>query len=121
MKFVVNRESVRDNVIKAILALDIKKSMVVEIKAKKRSLDQNALWHKWIDIMALELGYMPEEMKIVIKRATLGQREIINFITGEIDTVDYSSAALDKQQFSNLMLKTSVIAAQLNINLPMEE
>lgn len=113
MKYYLNDAGKIENCIEFIRGLPTGKGFHVTISDKKpRSLGQNDLWHKWIDEMAKASGSEPAQMKIDVKREILGMKEVINTLTGEISYHDYSSAKLNKEQFSRLMIQTQVIAAE---------
>lgn len=101
------------NCISHISNLPLNEGFHVTISKKKpRSLNQNALFHKWCDIIAKELGLSPEEMKTTIKRQVLGMKQTQCPFTGDITYHDYSSAKLTKEQFSRLMIETQIIASE---------
>ena len=55
----------------------------IEVKERrgsgKRTLDQNALFHLWVSVIADELGYTDKEAcKRDVKRTILGQKEDVN-------------------------------------------
>lgn len=112
MKFVICDSQRLANCLNHIQGLPLDKGMVVEIKKGKRSLNQNDLWHKWIDLMAKEAGLSPEDMKVAIKRKVLGMREIIDPLTGEITYTDWQSSTMDKGQFADLMTQTEILAME---------
>lgn len=112
IKFYINDGQRMQNCIAHISNLPIDKGFHVTISNKKpRSLNQNDLWHKWIDIMAKEAGCFFDDMKRDVKRKVLGMKESVNVLTGEITYHDYSSAKLTKEQFSRLMIQTQVLAS----------
>ena len=55
------------------------KDIVIKIREVEvgRSMEQNALYWKWVDIMANELGYEKQQMSMLIKYKFL-QRETVN-------------------------------------------
>ena len=121
MKFIIfNGEQIKA-AITHISQLPLDKRFVVEVRHGKRSLDQNALWHKWIEILGNEFGYSPEDMKITLKRKILGMREFVDPLTGEIKETDYSTTKLNKEQFSRLMTQTLALAGEYGIILPSPE
>jgi len=112
MRFVICDAQRLQNCISHIQGLPLDKKFVVEIKPAKRSNDQNALWHKWIDLMAQEAGMNADDMKIAVKRKILGMRESIDPLTGEITYSDWQSSTMDKGQFSRLMTDTHFLAIE---------
>lgn len=118
MQFHLIDEMRLQNCISYISNVALNKGYVVTIKQGARSLNQNDLWHKWIDMMAEEQGTSPEDMKIAIKRQVLGMREIVG-LDGQISYADYATSALNKDEFSKLMVNTEVIAKEyLGMTLP---
>lgn len=110
--FICDTERLR-NCIEFISNLPLDKGYHVTISNKKpRSLNQNALWHKWIGLMASEAGCSDDDMKVDVKRKILGMKESVNSFTGELTYKDYSSADLTKEQFSRLMIQTQVLASE---------
>lgn len=113
IKFYINDSQRLQNCLSHISNLPLDRGYHVTISNKKpRSLNQNALFHKWCDIIAKELGSSPEEMKTTIKRKVLGMKQIKCPFTGDITYHDYSSAELTKEQFSRLMIETQIIASE---------
>lgn len=121
MRFIICDTERLKNCLTHISSLPLDGEFAVEIVRRKRTIPQNNLWHKWIDIIADYCGTSAENMKDVIKEMVLGREEFINPITGEIKGRLKSSAELDKEDFSKLMLQTQVIAADCGIILPSPE
>lgn len=122
MRFVICDAQRLANCIAHIQGLPVDKKFVVEITKGKRSVDQNSLWHKWIQLMADEAGMSLEDMKIAIKRKILGMREMVDPLTGEVSLTDWQSSTMDKEQFSRLMTQTQVLAMEYyGMTLPSEE
>ena len=83
----------------------------VSMKRKQRTLNQNALFHLWIQVIADHAGYTSlEDCKRDVKRALLGMREDTNRITGERQKVDYQTSAMTTSELSSLMDKMKVWA-----------
>lgn len=112
MRFVICDSQRMQNCIAHIQGLPMDKRFIVEIKPEKRSLNQNDLWHKWIDMMAEHCGMSPEDMKVAVKRKVLGMRESTDPLTGEITYSDWQSSTMDKGQFSTLMTNTQFLALE---------
>ena len=98
------------------------KEIVIKIREVEigRSIEQNALYWKWVDIMAKELGYQKEQMNLLIKYKFL-QRETVNE-HGSV-TIDLkSTATLTKEEFTKFMNDVLFWANDtFNINLPSNE
>ena len=90
MKFYLVDEIRRNNALEFIQNMPIDKNKVVVIgDAKKhRSLLQNSLWHKWVQILGDEAGYTFEEMKVALKREFFGMIELRDPLTGGITYKD---------------------------------
>lgn len=83
----------------------------ISMKRKQRTLNQNALFHLWIQVIADHAGYTSlEDCKRDVKRALLGMREDTNRITGERQKVDYQTSAMTTSELSSLMDKMKVWA-----------
>ena len=95
------------------------KDIVIKIREVEvgRSIEQNALYWKWVDIISKELGYHQQEMNMLIKYKFL-KKETINE-HGSV-TIDLKSpATLTKEEFSKLMNDVLFWANDtFNINLP---
>ena len=57
--------------------------IIIREHEKSRSLEQNALWHRMIGILAKQMGYTPLEMKCIVKYA-LGY---YHSVQGKTDTL----------------------------------
>jgi len=83
----------------------------VSMKRKQRTLNQNALFHLWIQVIADHAGYTSlEDCKRDVKRALLGMREDMSKITGETQMVDYQTSSMTTSELSSLMDKMKVWA-----------
>jgi len=75
-------------------------------KKNKRTLDQNALFHLWIKVFADNIGeHNLDSVKRDVKRTLLGQIEVTNRFTGEIQLIDYKTSVMDTTQMSDFMTK----------------
>ncbi|MDR1335944.1 MAG: hypothetical protein LBK22_03830 [Tannerella sp.] len=91
---------------KAYLSKLIARGGTAELTEKRpvRNLDQNALFHVWIQVFADHAGYESRaDCKRDVKRVILGQREYVNRLTGEIEKEDYETHLMDTKQMSGLM------------------
>lgn len=121
MQFYIHNNDILRNCIKHIQSLPLNGKFVISIQEKKnkRSLNQNDLWHAWVDLIAKEAGYSPKDMKDILKENILGMREIINPFTGNVKKVHYETKKLTKEQFSRLMTETQVRAFEYySLTLP---
>lgn len=91
-----------------------------EFKSEARNLSQNALLHLWFSVLKEHLGYTSmEDVKRDVKREILGQKEVVNKITGLIEFEDFQTSAMTKKQMSDFMdhLKTWA-NSELDVYLP---
>jgi len=88
----------------------------VVISDPKRSLDQNALMHSLIDIIAKELGNKPEELKLTLKVRWLGTYE--KEVDGKTLVLPVETSTRTKAQISDFIDKLYALGANLNIRLP---
>lgn len=85
-----------------------------------RNLEQNALFHLWMQVLADELGYLSlEDVKRDIKRQILGTKEVVNQITGELTFEDVKTSRMTMKQMATFMDKVKIWAlTEMNIYLP---
>lgn len=115
MIFKVVSESVRENLIREIANLPL--GFHVSIGELKRSNQANALYWKWVGIIAKEIGYHPDELHESFKREFIGVDQGIDLF-GNIYLRPKSSASLKKKEFSEYMNKVAAFAESQNIKLP---
>lgn len=84
--------------------------------AKKRSLNQNALFHKWVSILSNDIGYDFDTMKVWLVCKFFGCKE--EEIDGTIFTVPISTSKLNKKQFADGMTSLYAWATENGFNLP---
>lgn len=89
-------------------------------ETKKRTLNQNALFHLWVQVVADHVGYTSfENCKRDIKRTLIGTKEDVNQITGEIQQVDYRTSEMTTSELSSFMDKMKIWAeSDLGCYLP---
>jgi len=86
----------------------IGKGKKIELKEirPKRTIDQNSLFHKWIQVFAEHIGEPSfEDCKRDVKRALLGEKERINPLTNQTEKVDYKTSQMDTKELSEFMDK----------------
>lgn len=100
----------------------ISSGKIIELSEKKkaRTLNQNALFHLWVQVIAYHVGYTSiENCKRDIKRALLGTKEEASRITGEIQQVDYKTSEMTTSELSSFMDKMKIWAqSELGCYLP---
>lgn len=85
--------------------------------SRKRSLNQNALFHKWISIIADYMGESPEAVKVWLVCKFFGCND--TEIDGKTYTIPVSTSKLNKKEFANGMNLIELWALQeLSIKLP---
>lgn len=85
-----------------------------------RNLEQNALFHLWMQVLSDELGYPSlEDVKRDVKRHILGINEVVNRLTGELTFEDYKTSKMTKRQMADFMQRIKIWAlTDMNIVLP---
>lgn len=93
---------------------------LTEKRGKRRTLDQNALFHLWVSVIADDLGYTDKEAcKRDVKRTILGQKEDVNRLTGEVIQVDYKTSEMSTSELASFMdLMKAWAQTELGIYLP---
>lgn len=126
-KFQLVTDQVKRNALEFILNLPTSKDkpMIVEIKSRGRSLDQNAKLHAMFgDIAASKLHFAgkeraPDEWKVILisghSIATGGQGEVIAGIEGELICIRESSAAMSASRMASLIEYVSAFGAEHGI------
>ena len=111
----------RKHALDLIAALDLSKAWEVEVRPqrKKRSLDQNALFHAWVKIIADKVGDDAESVKYDLKCMFLGRVEHVSAMTGEVTMRPPSTTTLTTVEMAAFCDKIMAFAAsQLGIRLP---
>jgi|DEB0MinimDraft_4_1074332.scaffolds.fasta_scaffold72566_2 hypothetical protein len=112
---------VRERVLEHIRALaDSKRWRVTVVRyQKRRTLPQNALFHKWVDQIATETGNDNESTKDALKAMFLPPRIIA--MGDELKEVRQSTAALNVADMAQFMTRVQGWAASEGIALPQPE
>lgn len=111
----------RQRCIDLISKLNVEKKWEVTIgrKTKKRTLSQNALYHKWVGIIADETGNDNEDVHEAFKRKFVPPREVEIF--GEI-LMRQSTTDFDTKGMTEYMEKVYAFSvSELGILLPIPE
>lgn len=119
MKFKITSSKDRDAVKEYIDRLPEGKVYNVDITARlsKRSNDQNRLYWLWLNCLAKELGYSPDEMHAVFAHKYLGAD--YETVCGETILIIPSTRKLDSAQFTTYLDKIKLFAAnELGVVLP---
>lgn len=127
-KFQLITDQVKRNAVEFILNLPTSKDkpMIIEIKSRGRSLDQNAKLHAMFgDVAASNLHFAgkqrtAEEWKVILisghSIATGGQGEVIAGIEGELICIRESSAAMSASRMASLIEYVSAFGAEHGIS-----
>ena len=119
--FVIFDEASRQRCVSLIAGLNIEKPWEVTVarKTKKRTLSQNALYHKWVGIIAEETGNDHEDVHDEFKRRFVPPKEIEIF--GEI-RMRQSTTDFDTPGMTTFMEKVYAFSvSELGILLPLPE
>ena len=98
---------------KTYFAKLIEKSAVIELceVRRKRTINQNSLFHAWIKCFADHIGEISfEDCKRDVKRAILGMHCCTNRFTGVLQFDDYRTSQMDTKELSEFMNKFKVWA-----------
>jgi len=106
-------EADKARAIDAIRALDLTRPFVMSLKRKqeRRSLNQNALFHKWCGEIGNEIGEAPEDVKRILKDEFLPKHEIR--IGDESYMVPPSTASLSVPEMANFMTQVQALAGRM--------
>lgn len=111
----------RQRVADVISQLSSDKAWQVEIKplVKHRSLNQNALYWKWMGIIATETGNAPYDLHEYLKAKFLTPRWVTFHAQGEGFPVGPSTKSLNTKEMAEYMEQVSMWAASfLGLSLP---
>lgn len=121
MKTTIRTEDDRAAVLAAVKALDLGRPWSVEVKkhVKKRSLNANALYWRWISIIADETGNDKDDIHEAFKAKYLEPVE--RLVMGEMVPV-LTTANLNTREMSAYMDKVYAFATnELEMILPLPE
>jgi len=117
-EFLITSPDSRQKAVDALMALG-EGRWVCTLKRyqKRRSLNQNALLHKWLEIIADHTGHDMEEIKAMMKDRFLAKKPVT---IGKVTRLIHPGTAnLDVSQMSEFMSKVQAFAAtDLQISLP---
>jgi len=121
-KIILRDEALRQRAIDVIRLLKIE-PMVLEVvirpHKRNRSLDQNALYWKWLQIIGDYLGYTKDEMHVLLRYKFLGHEE--REIAGEKILVLPSTTKLNVGEMWDYLNDIERFALSLGIRLPSME
>lgn len=118
--FVLLNDEVKKNCIGHIQNLPERTVWDVQIREhkSKRSLQQNALYWKWLGIIGDVLGWDAEDLHESMKQNFIGFDDKVDPVTGKVFQVPRSSKKLGVKKFSEFMDKVYAFAQSENITLP---
>ena len=116
-KIIIREERHRQHAMGRLSLLNLETEWEVIIKpyVKNRSLDQNALYWKWLTIIGDDLGYTKDEMHEEMMRQHLPP-QLVNTPAGIVEV--YSTKGLGVRVMSKYMEAISIQAADYGIPLP---
>lgn len=123
MIYILRKDNdVLKTVLNDIANLHPDKTWKIEVtdKPPTRSTQANALYWKWVHIIAEDRGYTDDELHDTMKLSFLGT-ETKTDITGKTFEVIKDSRNLNKQEFSEYMNKVHALAMSFEIRLPQPE
>ena len=101
------------------LNLEHKWAVTIEKRKDKRSLDQNALLHRWFDIIGNELGDDPRSVKQDFKQMFAPRVRRSSHVTGGTKDDPMDTSDMDVTQFRDFMDRVDrFCASELGIVLP---
>lgn len=118
---ILRNEQVRANAIALISGLNPNRTYSVEIKEyrKNRSMAQNRLYWMWVNMLAKDIGYEPEELHETFKARFLGVEE--RMIFGAPAFIPRSTAKLNANEFTTYLEMIEQFSLAMNIRLPHPE
>jgi hypothetical protein len=116
INYILRNKSVRDNCINAIYGLDVDamppQEIVIRPYRQKRSLQQNALLHKWFDEIAKVTGeYTADDIKTLMK----AKFSPTKLVCGEM--IPTATSKLNSAQMAEFMDQVSGFAATYGVAL----
>lgn len=105
--YVIRSPQQRDIVLSLVGKLDLKYEWDVTVKrhVKRRSMNQNALLHKWLTIIANEIGDDMESVKRDLKHMFAPVDEHTSKITGETEVRPMATSKMSVGELSEFMEK----------------
>ncbi len=122
MRKIIANEADRTEFVRRVMAVELgKKRFIGEIKLyrKKRSINQNNLFHMWLQCIADETGDDLYSLKEYFKRKYLPWRSV-SVLNGEDEVVQLvHTSDLDTKQMTDFMEKIRIQMIGMAINLPL--
>jgi len=121
-KLIVRDEDIRQRALDFIAGLDLDKPWELTVKpyVKKRSLEQNNLYHQWVGAIAGETGHSHDEVHEWLKAEYLAPRMVE--INGKTQQWRPTTTKLTTKEMSEFMDQVYVFGtSQLGLMLPVLE
>ena len=121
VRIILRGQAQKDHALKSLMNIEFNPDKLMELTIKpykkNRSLEQNALYWKWMMICADELGYTKEGMHQTFMHELL-LPIIVDTPLGEI--VEYTTTKLKVKEMASYMEQVSFTAGQMGVKLPHE-
>jgi len=121
VRIILRGQAQKDHALKSLMNIEFNQDKLMELTIKphkkNRSLEQNALYWKWMMICADELGYTKDGMHQTFMRELLAPI-IIDTPSG--DVMEYSTRKLNVKEMSSYMEQVSFTAGEYGVKLPNE-
>ena len=114
-RIILREEEHRSYAINRVRAAPLGMEVIIQPHKANRSLDQNALYWKWVSIMGPELGYSKEELHETLMRKHLPPR-IVETMSGPVEV--YTTTKLSVKEMSDYMERVSFTAGEMGVGLP---
>lgn len=121
-RWIIAGDANRDNVLRFIAKLSSRKKWQVTVSEyrRNRSLEQNALYHKWVGMIAAETGHAHDEVHEHCKAKFLPPRFVE--ISGEVHEIRPTTTKLKVDEMSGYMDRVYEWAASdLGMILPLPD
>lgn len=111
--YYVHNEEILKNCIQAI-----KEDMPVSvsISKKKRSLNQNAMYWKWLEIISDYTGYTKDDLHDKFRLKFLPKKTLE--VDGRLYRLPTSTTDLNTKDFTEYLNKIELVACGMELNLP---
>jgi len=115
IRIILREEDHREYAINRLRNAKLGMEVIIQPHKTNRSLDQNALYWKWVSVMGADLGYTKDEMHESLMREHLPPR-VVETMNGPVET--YTTTKLSVKEMSDYMEQVSITAGKMGIVLP---
>jgi hypothetical protein len=118
LKATIRTEADRQQVLRYVEGVNLKKSLIVSITAqkKKRSLPQNRLLHLWLKVISVDTGNSTEALYTYFCERYLPWNKELVF--GEETRKGSGSSQLDTKEFTHFLDSIKLEMSEQGIHLP---